>query len=422
MNKFRKNFKLLISEATSYLENQLQYAKKTAGNHERHWRYIGRFMKERRIRFYSEDIEKKVLHYRFIGRMSKLLSSQEKEFYNSVKMLSEFLLTDHISTLPRIERKYHTLNGILAAFITGFINERRECRLSQSTIRYTTRHLFQFNDYCNSTGISSPKEIDLNFILYFLKEVYTRKGLPAIPILSTLRGFVKYLYNHKQIQEDFSDKIPKYKRISQPKIPSTYSKEEVQQLIESVDRSSQTGKRDYAVVLIAARLGLRASDIGNLKFENLHWDKSIIKLNQCKTRKELILPLLPDVGNAIIDYMKYGRPQSNEPYVFLCQRPPYAHFTNSNVVTHIVQRAFLKCGLVDKLRKFGSHALRHTLGFRMLQESTLLPVITEVFGHQSSESTRYYLRIDLKSMKQCMLDVPLVASEFYNQKGGLFYV
>ncbi|GAC1382926.1 MAG: hypothetical protein NVSMB45_09680 [Ginsengibacter sp.] len=379
-------------------------------------------MKKKRLKLYGKDVENKVLQYRFNNRLSKELSRNEKEFYNSVKMISEFLLTDKISILPRIERKYLMFTGILTGVINQFINEKRECRLSKSSIRYFIRNLFQFSSYCNSRGISSPKEIDLSFILLYLKEIVTPKGLPCIPILSTLRGFVKFLYEHKLIQEDFSNKIPKYRRISQPKIPSTYSKEEVQQLIESVDRSSQIGKRDYAVVLIAARLGLRASDIASLKFENLHWDKSIIKLQQHKTGKELILPLLPDVGNAIIDYMKYGRQQSDQPYIFLCHRPPYGHFTNSNIVTHIVQRAFLKCGLVDKQRKFGSHALRHTLGFRMLQESTLLPVITEVFGHQSSESTRYYLRIDLKSMKQCMLNVPPVSIKFYNQKGGLFYV
>jgi integrase len=419
MAKHSEKFEVLTNKASNYLQRQLKYSKKTSGNHERHWRYVGRFMRKRRIKSYTEDIGNRVLQDRFGDRS---LLRHEKEFYNSVQMLNELLLTGKITTFPRMERRYQNFSGIMAEIIHGFIDEKRECRMSQSSIRYYTRNLFRFNSYCNSRSIGSAAEIDLNFVFAFLKDVVTYKGLPAIPILSTLRGFVKYLHQKNLIASDFSPKIPKYKKVSQPKLPSTYTKEEIQRLITSVDRSTPIGKRDYTVVLIAARLGLRASDIGNLRFENLQWDKSIIKLNQCKTGKELILPLLPDVGNAIIDYMKFGRPKSRDSHVFLCQRPPYGCFTNSNVVTHIVQRAFLRSGLVDKTRKFGSHSLRHTLGFRMLQESTLLPVITEVFGHQSSKSTRYYLRIDLQSMKQCMLDVPPVATSFYNQKGGFFYV
>jgi integrase len=91
------------------------------------------------------------------------------------------------------------------------------------------------------------------------------------------------------------------------------------------------------------------------------------------------------------------------------------------VITHVVQRAFKKAGIDIKDRKFGPHSLRHSLGFRMLEEHTILPVISEVLGHQSTESTRYYLRIDLQSMKQCMLDVPQVTAGFYQQKGVFFY-
>ena len=130
---------------------------------------------------------------------------------------------------------------------------------------------------------------------------------------------------------------------------------------------------------------------------------------------------IPDVGNAIIDYLKYARPDSEEPYVFLTERPPHGSFNSSNVVTHVVQRAFIKAGIDINDRKFGPHSLRHSLGFRMLENNTVLPVISDVFGHESTESTRYYLRIDLQSMKQCMLDVPLVAENFYKQKGGYFY-
>ena len=230
-------------------------------------------------------------------------------------------------------------------------------------------------------------------------------------------------YWHKQglSQIDYSAKLPKYKSIQQTKLPSTYSKEEIEQLLNSVCRGSTTGKRNYAILLLAARLGLRASDIAYLKFAHLDWEQHRLSFHQIKTGRQLSLPILADVGNAIIDYLKYGRPCSPSPYVFLTARPPYGRFTTSNVVTHVVQRAFRKSGITTGTRRFGPHSLRHSLGFELLQRSTALPVISEVLGHKSTESTRYYLRIDLTSMQQCVLQVPQVPCSFYEQKGGVFY-
>jgi site-specific recombinase XerD len=291
--------------------------------------------------------------------------------------------------------------------------------MSLTRLRCYKRTLFQFLSYCSETTIHTVQEINLAVILRYINAIGAKREA-AIDI-STLRSFMSYIFQQGHLAVDYSNKIPKYKSVQQSKLPSTYSQEEIQKLLLSVERSSAIGKRNYAIILIAARLGLRASDIAWLQFGNLHWDTCTLQIKQVKTGNELVLPLLPDVGNAIIDYLKYGRPESKEPYVFLKDMPPHGYFPTSHPVTQIVQRAFRKAGINIKNKKFGPHALRHTLGFRMLEESTILPVISEVLGHESTESTRYYLRIDLKSMRQCVLDVPAVTKEFYEQKGGVFY-
>ncbi len=191
-------------------------------------------------------------------------------------------------------------------------------------------------------------------------------------------------------------------------------------MIASVERSSFMGRRDYAILLLAARLGLRNSDIANIKFENLFWEKNMIRLFQYKTDKEIELPLLSEVGNAIIDYLKYSRQYSEEPYVFLTSRSPVKPLTIMGI-TNIVGRAFAKSGINIKNRRHGPHALRHSLAQRLLEQQTMLPVISEVLGHENIESTRFYLRVDINSMRQCALDVPPVSPSFYNQKGGIFY-
>ena len=275
-------------------------------------------------------------------------------------------------------------------------------------------------NHCKNKSIDNIEDVDLPLILKFLQNVKLEKTVVVL-MISTLRSFIKYLYDKNHIDFDFSKKIPRHKLINQPKLPSNYSVQEIEKLICSIDRTSSMGKRNYVIVLLASRLGLRASDICRLKFKHLHWETNRIIFQQYKTGKELILPLLPDIGNAIIDYLKHGRPISEKPYLLLTGRPPYGPFTTSNVVTHVVQRAMRKAGINTKGKRFGPHSLRHSLGLRLLEKNTILPVISEILGHTNSKSTMFYLRIDLKSLQQCMLDVPKVADGFYNQEGGKFY-
>lgn len=261
----------------------------------------------------------------------------------------------------------------------------------------------------------------MTFLFRFIKPPNPHKKYSSEWLLQSLRCFYKYLYTHHYIDTDIASKLPRYKRISQPKLPSVYSSQEIDTLLSSIKRNTGLGKRDYAIILILVRLGLRASDIANLKFENLHWDTSTIELEQYKTGKHIQLPLLSDLGNAIIDYLRHGRPVSDEPYVFIKAVPPFERFTNGQAISHIAQHNFLRSGINIGNRRYGSHALRHSLSSRLLEKNTTLSVISEVLGHKNSDSTRYYLRIDIKSMRNCMLDVPAVPSTFYNQKGGTFY-
>jgi len=373
------------------------------------------------IKLFNPGVVQQVLHHEFKDRTTRQLSYPEKTFYNHMVMLIEFHEKGQISTPARPVKDPITFCGPIGDIINSFLYYKlTELRLSKVRLNCYKRQLSAFLTYCDQNNIKVITDIDMVVILQFIGQLDC-KGTLVVIAVSTLRGFMKYLYEQKHLSIDYSFRIPRHKKIDQPKIPSTYTKKDITQLISSVERSSAMGKRNYAIILLAARLGLRASDICRLKFENLCWNTSTIEIEQYKTGRALMLPMLPDIGNAIIDYLKYGRPNSKEPYVLLTERPPYGRFTTSNVVTHVVQRAFKKAGIDINGRRFGPHSLRHSLGFRMLEESTVLPVISEVLGHESTNSTKYYLRIDLKSMRRCMLDVPPVPTDFCEQKGGAFY-
>jgi len=419
MLKIFTTFNEMTNSAGNYLEQELGYATKSSYAYKRVWQRVMEFMFANGITHYDISVEKQFLISKFQNKVKQDLTVNERITYNGVKMLTEFKLTGKIN-VPVLPSKYPLdFTGAFGKVVLAFLNDKQQTNPSRSTVQCYQRNLFELMKYCEN--LYRVEDLDLTILLGFLNQCTSINKTDIRYTITIVRAFMKYLYNQKIISIDYSEKIPRYKTILQPKIPSTYSKDEIEKLIASIDRTNTTGKRNYVIILIAARLGLRASDISRLKFEHLNWNTNTIELTQYKTGKQIVLPILPDVGNAIIDYLKHGRPDSKEPYVLLTATPPYGRFTTSNVVTHVVQRAMIKAGINIKNRRFGSHSLRHSLSCRMLEKSTSLPVISEVLGHQNSESTKYYLRVDLTSMQQCMLDVPEVSINFYLQRGGKFY-
>jgi integrase len=236
-----------------------------------------------------------------------------------------------------------------------------------------------------------------------------------------MRLFCRYLYEQKLIDRNIEYVIGKNSYIAKEKLPSIYDPEEIKQIESSVEQSSPVGKRDYAMLLLATRLGLRVSDIAGLQFNNLDWDKNIIRLVQFKTKREIELPLLSDAGEAIINYLKFGRPHSSSQQIFLSSLPPY-NPANGAAVSRAVRNIISLSKVNIRNRKTGPHAMRHTLASRLLHNGVALPVISEALGHKNTQTTMGYLRVDIDGLMKCTLDVPCVPSDFYTQKGGLFYV
>ena len=153
--------------------------------------------------------------------------------------------------------------------------------------------------------------------------------------------------------------VPQIKIDKTSRIPSAYSKEEVQKLLDSIDRGSPKGKRDYAILLLASRLGMRAGDICSLSFKNLKWEHNEIELIQEKTQEKIQLPLLPEVGSAIIDYLKYGGTMTESATIFMrhtCPITPLTPHTLHSIVSQYLRVAGIK---VPDGKKHGPHALRH---------------------------------------------------------------
>ena len=411
-----KSFEELTSTAADFLKNKLFRTDGTALHYHSLWRKVKKYIVSQKIKHFDSTVGRQFLLKELGNRDYSLLSKREKDLVKGVSILCEFHKTGRIQPV----KEQPVFDGSIGKLMAKYLSYRSSLRLKKHTIEEGEQHLYRFLRYLHSIKVSSVKAINQLHILQFIKTINPEFSTLTHLTLQSIRGFFRYAYEQNLLDVDFSALVPKDNFKKQPKLPSTYSVTEIEKLIASIDRGDVNGKRNYAVVLLAARLGLRASDIANLKFENLLWEKSMIVLNQFKTGKKIELPILPEVGNAIIDYLKFGRPKSNESLVFLLCRSPFSPLSNCGI-TGIVHSYFVKSGINITNRKHGPHALRHSLASILLEKETILPVISEVLGHESTASTNYYIRIDLKSLRQCALEVPSVSASFYQQKGGYFY-
>jgi len=412
----KKSFEDVTEQATECLKNRLSRADGTLKFYNCHWRRIKRFMQSQGVELVDSAICNDYLLQEFGERDYSTLSKREKDNVKAVTTLIEFIESGSIQARKEIT----DFSGPIGQQMINYLAYKASQRLAKHTIEEYEQHLSRFLRYLKENNVLSIRLVNQSHIIKYIKGINPQKVSLAHISIRIVRDFFKYLYVQEVIDVDLSSLMPKDNYKSQPKLPSTYTAEEVEMVISAIDRNNAVGKRNFVIILLAARLGFRVSDIAYLKFENVLWEQSLIRFFQFKTGGKVELPILPEVGNALVEYLKYSRPKSDEPYIFLCARQPFNPIS-SGVVTQIVQNAFAKTTVNTTNRRHGPHALRHTLAARLLEKQTVLPVITEVLGHENTESTRFYLRIDVTSLRQCALEVPDVSQGFYSQKGGLFY-
>ena len=169
------------------------------------------------------------------------------------------------------------------------------------------------------------------------------------------------------------------------------------------------GKRNYAILLLAARLGLRSGDIRDFKFEHIDWENNLIRKVQRKTGEPITLPLLPEIGWALIDYIKHGRPLSDAPEIFVRQVAPHVPMKYyDSMLVKLLQQAGIS---TEAPRHHGMHALRHSLATRLLEQNTPLPIIQEVLGHCDPATTQQYISVDVEQLRSCAMEVPDAAKK-----------
>lgn len=377
------------------------------------WRIgIIRYMSQKGIVSYSPSVGAEfVSTCHFHGT----IRPQEREKIRSIQVLDDMLKLGYIRKRC-FTPVFHALDGEVGAEMEKLITHLTNLRRSMVTIKDYRLYLSEFLMHLNERNVKHVSAITEKDILTFVSSHPTNK----VNIVSALRVLFRFWREEHIVDDRFEELFDTYKTHKPERIPSYFAANEVMRIEQSVSRNSANGKRNYAMLLLASRLGLRASDIANLQFSDIDWDKNMITLTMQKTKKVIELPLLADVGNAIIDYLRHGRPKSDSQNVFLSGNAPYVAATKGVVCTAI-NEIILRSGVDTSGKHHGPHSLRHSLASAMLNGGSMMPVISESLGHRSTQTTLAYLKIDIRSLQKCALPVPEIADCFYMQRGGAFY-
>ena len=170
-------------------------------------------------------------------------------------------------------------------------------------------------------------------------------------------------------------------------------------------------RESYAIILLACHLGLRVTDIKNLTMDNFHWVEKLLVFVQSKTKQCLSLPLTQELGWAVIDYLRYGRPRIESPYVLVRHMAPYGPFAEGDHLSQMIASYMERAHLPKLKKKRGMHSLRHTLASMLLENDTPLELISDILGHTDTDSTAVYLKVDIKKLRECALDLERSATD-----------
>ena len=241
---------------------------------------------------------------------------------------------------------------------------------------------------------------------FFVRQRRLRRKTVAA-LRSCVADFLAFLATTCRTPESLAGRLPPHRHVGHESEPHVWTAGEIRRVLAVIDRQSAAGKRDYAMILATARLGVRISDLRQLELRDLDWRSKTITIVQYKTRRPLCLPLLDDVGWAIIDYVGHGRPETACPKVFVKHRYPFDAFGCSSSVACRLSRHAGRAGITFAPGEVGGmHSLRGALAVAMIANQTPIPVVSAVLGHASSDTTQaYYLRFDIEVLRCCALDI-----------------
>ncbi|MHB8280248.1 MAG: site-specific integrase [Candidatus Humimicrobiaceae bacterium] len=394
----------LIEKAREALQS-FGYRQSTLKYYNRAWRRLeGYFLKHGQETF-SEQLVAQYISEQKRQLDRGQISMQKNRFTRrAVGMLNEYHSQGYITwKLPKksdtTQLTKHFFIQLHEAYISQLLKEHK----SPATVHKYGAYSKRFLQYLELKGYKNILEAGLDEIKSFIPYVSKKHKLSGMHgELTALRSILRFAYLEKMSTVDLSSAVPGSCATKTSILP-VLNQDEEKKLLQGADRATATGKRNFAILLLALRMGLRSIDIINLKLSDIKWRTNTIEIIQKKTGRPIILPLLAEVGNAIADYIMGTRPKSDCKYLFLRIRAPYMQLSDS--ATYNISSKIIKDAGIFKTESEpkGLHRLRRTMATRLLENETSISIISTILGHKNKDSTKVYLSADQKHLRVCAL-------------------
>jgi integrase len=316
----------------------------------------------------------------------------------------------HGAVLRRYNRSVCKLSGDGAEAVARFQAHLRAEDRAASTVRTYGTLAGEFVAFTGTRG--GLASCDAATIGAFVATLTGYQFKTVEQKLCAVRSFLRFASADGLVGAACLVAVPAARSSRQARIPSVWDPGEVARIVEAIDRDNPCGKRDYAIILLIARLGLRGVDVRRLEFADFDWPGNRLFVTQAKTGHRVQLPLLKEAGWAVIDYIRHGRPACECPQVFVRHLAPIGPFSDQDHLHQIlVRHARVAHVPVSEKRRHGMHSLRHSLATRLMEGGTPAEQIADILGHQSVQSTGVYLKSSLGLLAKCALDPDAPAHE-----------
>lgn len=324
---------------------------------------------------------------------------------NTINFKGSFIRTKQFMEGGTLLFKSDNFNKV----IKEYLNYLKGLKQADNTLRHKITNVSLFLEYAEYNCVTSLKQVE-KITIYNYIELYDRYD----HVLSykdrnklDIKLFFNWAYNNKFSKYSGDMILPKIIWHRKANIRTYYSKEEITKLLDVIDRRTNKGKEDYLIISLICYLGLRISDVVNLKISDIDFNDNTIKIIQKKTDEKLYLPLIDQVKYPILDYLKNVKPKVDSDYIFIINKEPYSQNINLTLHNYMVRRYLIKAGIDINGRKAGFHSLRHSFSTMLLNEDVPLYTISTILGHREIDTTMLYIDIDASKLKELALEVPI---------------
>ena len=393
----------LITRGDQYLHDH-HYAENTISSYRSVWRWFEQYCHEtERLRPAKEDVTAF-----FASRGTPVGAKQtpwQRHQHRIVNCL--FDIGENGESPPKAYMRARIL--LPECFVpvhTAYQRHLETMDLAPQTVHGKSHHARKFLNYLESVGVRGIRELRADHVNDYLSSIRSVTSKVNSATKFFLREFLRYLVDAFEASPVLATLFPVILENKNDSLPSVYNAEELSAVLTALDNNSPCAKRTRAILMLALQLGMRAGDIKGLRKDQIDWNLKKLTFAQQKTGRQIVLPLPEECQFALLDYLKNERPATDEPRIFITRKAPYRPLADYNSYHAIISDCYRRAGVNTERKHHGLHSVRHSVAVNMLLSGTPYPAVTGVLGHEKSNTTKLYLRMDVALLRPLCLEVP----------------